>query len=357
MALYARKDSPFWWMLLEGANHRASTGIPRHGGSPAQDRELYRQAETVYAAAKTESAKAAAGLIKPAAAIISYRDWATWYETHHAQHHRGAVRELSMLTRIAQYFDRYASLADIDAHGIREWMTMRAKQVAKSTVNRELDVLKVVLKMAVPKYLAVNPASEVRRFRLAESEPRVLTREEEARLLSHADAYDRAWLITALDTLLRLSSVVQLQWAQVKLDQGVIVPLNAKVSLDAVPISTRLDLALRALPRPSAYVFAPFHRAPRGGATAAVNQAIRQFDRLCALAHVPHGRRVGGITFHCLRHTGATRALQSGHSVRTVMKLGGWKDERTVMRYVHAADSDVRNAAESIGLTIVARTG
>ena len=52
-----------------------------------------------------------------------------------------------------------------------------------------------------------------------------------------------------------------------------------------------------------------------------------------------------------LSSTGATRALQNGASVRTVMKLGGWKDERMVMRYVHASDADVRAAAESIGIT------
>jgi hypothetical protein len=31
------------------------------------------------------------------------------------------------------------------------------------------------------------------------------------------------------------------------------------------------------------------------------------------------------------------------------MKLGGWKDIRSVLRYTDAADSDVRLAAESIG--------
>jgi integrase len=93
-------------------------------------------------------------------------------------------------------------------------------------------------------------------------------------------------------------------------------------------------------------VFPSFHTSDRK--TAAKNVAIRRFDDLCQLAGVPHGRKADGVTFHCLRHTGATRALQRGASVRTVMKLGGWKDETSVMRYVHAADSDVRAAAESI---------
>lgn len=58
---------------------------------------------------------------------------------------------------------------------------------------------------------------------------------------------------------------------------------------------------------------------------------------------------MNGVTIHCLRHTGATRALQAGHSVRSVMDLGGWRLPSTVMRYLHATDIDVQRAAESIG--------
>ncbi len=133
-----------------------------------------------------------------------------------------------------------------------------------------------------------------------------------------------------------------------KYAQSSIVPLNAKVRHDVVPMTTRMIAALKALPQDTGWVFARFHKAGEKK-TAAKNKAIRRFDYLCQVGHVPHGRAANGVTFHCLRHTGATRALQRGASVRTVMKLGGWKDERSVMRYVHAADSDVRAAAESIG--------
>lgn len=347
MGVYRRPDSKYWWMLLEGSDRRQSTGVPLSGGSPAQDRELRRQAEDIYAAAKTLEAKRAAGLVATQTPI-SFSAFARWFETHVIAHHRGAEKERSILHQLGRYFGRFDALAAITPAVTKEWMTWRSRQVAKSTVNRELDVLKQLLGAAVPDYLPANPIAGFRRFRVIEHEPRVLTLDEEDRLLAIADLDDRAFLLTAIDSLLRLSSVVHLKWAQVRLEQRLIVPLNAKVSLDTAVMTDRMHAALSALTHDGPYVFARFHQ--RGvGPSAAKNKGIRRFLLLCQRAGIPYGRAANGVTFHCLRHTGATRALQHGASVRTVMKLGGWKNERSVMRYVHAVDVDVQHAAESIG--------
>lgn len=350
MGLYKRPDSKCWWMVIERRGQkplRQSTGIRIDGGSPADDRAQEATAQRVYA---VESAKHVLGQIAPTRAIIGFRDYADWFETNVLAHLRSAARARSMLNQLRLSFGHYDSIADIDAHAAEEWKTARkraGKGKAPATVNRELDVLKAMLNKAVPKYLERSPLGSVRRFRVVESEPRVLTTEEEDRIFKIATDEERAWLTLALDTLLRLSNVVHLKWAQVKWSQKVIIPLNAKVSHDAVPITPRLKLALEQLPREGDYVFPSYHNGK--GPTAAKNEMIRAFDALCQKARIPHGRENGGVTFHCLRHTGATRALQKGASVRTVMKLGGWKDERSVIRYTHASDQDVRTAAESIG--------
>ena len=341
MSVYTRKDSPFYWIYLEGTGIRERTDIRIRGGSPQQDKELARQALEIYTLRKLGAAKDG-----PRRPVITFAAFADWYADHHAAHHRGHVREQSMVRQLQVYFDRFDTLTHVTADVVKEWMTWRKHTVAPGTVNRELDVLKAMLKAAAPKYLAASPIAGVRRFRVEEHEPRVLTHDEEQRLLIAAGPEDKAWLLVALDTLLRLSNVVLLKWPQVKLSQGVIIPLNAKVKHDAVPITLRMRQALNQLTVTTDWVFPSFHTSPKP--TAAKNRAMRRFDDLCQLAGVPHGRKAGGVTFHCLRHTGATRALQNGASVRTVMKLGGWKDETSVMRYVHAADSDVRAAAESI---------
>jgi integrase len=343
MGIYQRKDSPFYWMHIEASGQRTSTGIPVAGGSPAQDRELKRQALERYTVAQSKAVLASE---TPARAVVRFSDWADWYDTHVITHHRSAVQERSMLGRLGQFFGRY-TLDQIDATLVEEWKTTRARQVTRGTVNRELDELKAMVRAAVPKHLAVYPLGDVRRLRVPESEPRVLSHEEEARLLEVGTPEDRAFVIMALDTLLRLGSLIGLKWPQVKLDRRVILPLNAKVSTDAKPITGRLYEALTALDKTVPYVFGGFHVGAER--TSAKNRAIRRFAQLCALANVPHGRLVNGVTIHSLRHTGATRALQNGASLRTVMKLGGWRDTKSVIRYLHAADSDVIAAAESIG--------
>lgn len=349
MGVYRRPDSKYWWVLLDGYGLRESTGLPVVAATPALTRESRAQADTYYI---TRMAQLAQARTDPTRAIVSFRKHAQWYAEHHAAHMRGVARVRSMLRQLSLYFDRFDSLGQITSDTIREWMTWRKRQVGPNTVNRELDVLKALLKAAIPRYLDTSPAADLRRFRVPESEPRVLSPEEETRLLRVGSPADRAWIMLAIDTLLRLSNTVDLKWAQVKLDRKVIIPLNAKVSHDVVPMSSRLETALRALSQTSAYVFPHFHETKHGGAQASKQIAIRRFATLCKLARVDHGRDADGVTFHCLRHTGATRALQRGASVRTVMKLGGWKDERMVMRYSHASDADVRAAAESIGADV-----
>ena len=353
MGLFVRKDSPFFWFGIEGTTIRKGTGVPIDGGSPQKDKELRRQALDLYATAKAKHALDRAGLVTTLPAI-TFAEYVRWYEPNVASHQRGYAKAKSMLKTLRAAFGPQL-LTAIDAHAVRHWMTRRLTTVQPRTVNRELDVLKAILNAAVPKYLERSPLSVVRRFRAPETEPRMLTREEESRLLARADDELHAIIVVALDTLLRLSNLVQLKWPQVK--PAIIVPLNAKVAHDQVPITTRMRAAIDRLPKRSVYVFAGLHDAKRGGPQAAKNRLTRQFAALCLQADVKHSRAAEGITFHCLRHTGASRALAAGASVRTVMKLGGWKDLRSVLRYTHVSDVDVREAAESIGPAHVSRTG
>ena len=87
-----------------------------------------------------------------------------------------------------------------------------------------------------------------------------------------------------------------------------------------VPISARLRIALDALPETDAYYFP--HR--RLAVTQAhCNDSVRwMLKNGCRKAGVPFGRP-DGITFHTLRHTGASRMIDAGVSLRTVQQIGG----------------------------------
>jgi integrase len=58
------------------------------------------------------------------------------------------------------------------------------------------------------------------------------------------------------------------------------------------------------------------------------------------------GIRRGG--FHMLRHTWATRQAEAGTPIPTLMVMGGWRDWRSMNRYLHVADEAQRQAARRV---------
>ena len=60
------------------------------------------------------------------------------------------------------------------------------------------------------------------------------------------------------------------------------------------------------------------------------------------------GSRLGGYTWHCNRHTFASRLVMAGVDLRTVQTLGGWRTLAMVQRYSHLAPDHLRQAVERL---------
>lgn len=340
MGVYHRPDSPFWWLLLERPGQkpiREKTSIPVDGGAPPLTKELKRQAQEAYAKRMAELARGHYGLPVPIVGR-TFADHRAWYKDHVSAHHRGASREYSALKYLGQFFDAY-ELRAIDQAVAREWRTWRLKTVSTSTVRREEQMLKAILTSAVPKYLERNPLAGFRSLRATRTDTRVLTPQEEARLLKALPTDEaRTLVLCALDTLLRLSNVRNLTRAQ---DHKRYLYADTKVDAVRVPISTRLRTALNA--RPAGALFFPTYAGPSNNVT------LRMFMTACQRARVATGRATGGISFHCLRHTGASRMLAAGVDVKTVMEIGGWKNLKVLERYLHANEDRKLSAVNHIG--------
>lgn len=340
MALYRRPDSKFWWIWLDGSHGtRINTKIPI-GTTPKSQQKNRRAAEDIYHDLMADRARQRFGLPitrKPR----TFVDHRAWYAEHVSPQKRGTTREVSMLKQLGAFFDDYL-LSEIDPILAREWRTTRLKTVSASTVSREEALLKHLLTTAVPTYLEQNPLRGLSRLRVAGTDTRVLTHDEERRLLEHLKTpEDRALILGALDTLLRLSNIARVAWQQ---DHGTYLFTDTKAGTVKVPISTRFRQALDALPQSSPWCFPTYAR------LASNNEVIRMFTEACARAQIPMGRKAGGVSFHCLRHTGATRMLEAGVDVKTVMRIGGWKNLKVLERYLHPSDDAARTAVESIGI-------
>jgi integrase len=56
----------------------------------------------------------------------------------------------------------------------------------------------------------------------------------------------------------------------------------------------------------------------------------------------------GGETFHSLRHSFASLALNAGVPMDTVQKMGGWKTAATVRVYARRSEESIRQGEDKL---------
>lgn len=306
---------------------------------------MRRQAQELYAKRMVDLSRRRHQL-PIALAPRTFRTHRDWYAAHVSTQKRGTTREVSMLRQLGNFFDG-RELAAITPELAREWRTTRLTEVSASTVRREEELLKHLLTTAVENgYLEANPLRGLKRVRVPETDTRVLTPAEEQRLLKALETdEDRALIIGAIDTLLRLGNIARLTRRQ---DHGAYLFTDTKVGAVKIPISKRFRKALDALKVTDGPYFPTYAKFPPGTSTMN-NYVIRMFTAACARAKVQMGRKTGGVSFHCLRHTGASRMLAAGVDVKTVMEIGGWKNLKILERYLHPTDERKIEAVNTIG--------
>lgn len=347
MGLYRRDDSPVWWMVISVRGQRPrrmSTQIPCDAPTAEERAELRGKAQSVFAETQANAVLRAKSIgPKPTIAVGPYF---AWYLKHVSAHKRGRGREAEILRALERDLGKTTTLQEITRERVLEWRTSRLKHVAATTVDRELDVLKHALSEAVPTYLEASPLAGLKRLRGRPArEPGVLSREQEARLLAALTVADRVIVIVAIDTLMRAGSLLELRWRDVGKDWIHVHDPKAGPSYDA-PLSARAADALTHLTRRGPYVF--WHRRKAKTERVRSNSLKQMFEDGCARAGIAYGR-TKGVTFHGLRHTGATRLMEAGVDIRTIQRWGGWRSLRMLTRYIHPSDARMTAAANLIG--------
>jgi integrase len=365
VGIYTRPGSPFWWMRIERPGARAlrtSTKI-RADATDASEREKNRLlAERAYHTRLGDLARERYDIPAAEPERLTLAKWIAWYREHIVPTHRGAEREHEALRHWSDDLGRL-QLGAVTRAVVNEWVTTRrakarppaTKPPGPATVNREVDILKAALRSAVDhEKLDVSPIAGMKRLHAPTPNRRVMTREEEARLLRVLTVEDQALLLMALDTLCRLGDCLDLRWDH---DHGdtLWIPSPKTGAGFAVPVTTRLRAALDAVKKRrgkgAAYVFA-LRRRPETDSQrrAGVSHMLR---RACAKCDppIPYGRSSGGMTFHwATRRTAATRMLMAGVPLPTVQKAGHWQTATMVLDiYAQTVDSALRKAVEGIG--------
>ena len=323
MGIYQRNR--IWWISYYDQNRR------RVQESSHSSRR--RDAEKLHAFRTSEVLR---GVYKHPVRI-TLDEFGKRYMEHAKANKRSWLRDEQMLKHLGEFFGTERQLADITAADIEGYKLRRKAKVSGSTVNRELALLKRMFNLAISwdLYLDLNPFRKVKFFREVNLGLRVVSPEEEEKLLRNASPYIQDIIRFGLNTGLRIGEIFSLQWANVDLEKEILNVFAPKTQKSrTVPINSEARKVLEywALGKRNEFVFynpetgTPFVDL-KGG-----------FGLACRKSGIE------GVTWHTLRHTFATRLVDRGADIVTVQQLLGHSTITVTMRYTHT-NLDSKRAA------------
>jgi len=218
--------------------------------------------------------------------------------------------------------------------------TKHGSQRSHSTVNYYLSVLSKILSLAVDaELIESNPSHRVKKFRVNNQRMRVLSADEEGRLLGVLKDNDlvRGIITVALHTGLRRGEIFNLEWMDLDFDRGTIEVRESKSGKKRlVPMNRTVRELFKNRVRTGKYVF----QNPRTGmkltsVKKSFTGAIRNAD-------------IENFCFHDLRHTAASRMANMGSAGFSIQKILGHSDIRMTARYTHATDAALKRAVANL---------
>ncbi len=258
---------------------------------------------------------------------------------------RSFVRTRACVGHFTRFFgDR--KLSDITAVDIDVYKQRRLTEgVKQNTVARELVVIRNLFYHAASrnKFFGKNPVSQSGIPSVNDKKERVLTTEEERRLLDVCPKYLKDAIQLALNTGMRRGEILGLRWDWIDFNENLITlpQTNTKnQEMRKVPVNQlirKILLERKLLSGGSDFVF-PSEESRTGH----IYWLNRSFKRACRLADIE------GLRFHDFRHTAATRLVESGIPLHAVAKLLGHSTVKITERYSHPEES-VRKGTDILG--------
>jgi integrase len=200
-------------------------------------------------------------------------------------------------------------------------------------VNRDIAVLKRLFNLAIDwSLIDRNPVKKVALYRIDEKSMRVLSQDEQRRLIDAAAPHFKPLIIVAINTGMRRGELLNLRWEQVDLRNLLITIEHSKNGrIRHLPINKSAQEALNELPEPHVGHVFRYRGLPIKAVKTAFAGAVRRAG-------------IRPCRFHDLRHTFATRLVLAGVDLATVKELMGHADISTTMKYAHPNPPHKRDA-------------
>ena len=273
---------------------------------------------------------------------LTFSEFAAMYIEDYAMQNKRSWRDdqYRLDANMAPFFGD-KGVWEITPHLVEQYKARRLQSgVTRSTVNREITILKKMFSLAVDwGYVQTNPASKVKLFSEKDTQKeRILSWAEEGRLLEESPKFLKPILMTALNTGMRRGEILGLKWSQVDLERRQIRVQQTKNGQDRVgPINEPLHevfVALRATGGQNRLVF------PNPDTGEPYTDFKKSFKAACGRAGIE------GLRFHDLRHTFASRLVEAGVDLITVRDLLGHFSVKVTQRYTHSGERQKAQAVE-----------
>jgi excisionase family DNA binding protein len=289
---------------------------------------------------------------------ISFADFCDEFET------RDASENEKYTVRLLKDYFRDKKLHQITFKDVEDYVYEKletvnprtGEKISRGTTNRHVGILRRMFNKAEKRGYRVpknNPVDSSEHIKRVDSRDVTLTLEEEERLLKAADDNLKPIIVCALHTGMRKGEILSLEWTDVNLEYGRIhvKAEKSKTHQDRhIPIDNVLFTLLgtrRNQNGHSKYVFGYY------------NEARKKYSRYADIVKpFINAREKAGLNhvhFHDLRHTFATRCVQSGVDLFSLMKLLGHSNVDTTQRYVNMRDVDLSPAIDKLEKTFYPR--
>jgi len=252
---------------------------------------------------------------------------------------RGGTEDAIRLRALCRTRLAKLSMAALTPLAVAAYRDERLKQVQPGTVIRDLAYLSAIISHARREWgiNITNPVASVRKPPMPQGRDRLLSGDEEARLLAALAPTGRRnpWLrpmaILSLETGMRRGELLQLRWQNIDLEsQTAFLPMTKNGNSRTVPLSRKAVELLRELPRcidGSLFpIKAPAHH--------------KAFKRACKRAGLVD------LHWHDLRHTAITRLAAKLPNLIELAAVSGHRSLSMLKRYYHPSAADL---AKKIG--------
>jgi site-specific recombinase XerD len=220
----------------------------------------------------------------------------------------------------------------LSSQEIEHWLVTKAAGLKPATLNRYRALLSLTYRLGMQNgKVLTNPARLVRQRKEENGRVRFLSQEEEHSLrtviqngyLNHENELD-----LALNTGLRRGEQYGLTWECVNLElRQLTVARSKNGETRHVPLNDAAINALRSLQASrngNPYVFL-------------ASDGTRLYSSRFWFDAAVADAKLSDFTWHCLRHTFASRLVMKGVDLRTVQELMGHKTIQMTVRYAHLA--------------------